>query len=171
MRNPESITVNEDARLIPMWSIVAAVAAFVLVEYYFWVILPQGQNPYAAARPPHLLRYFLRLAGLALLPDGGLRQPGRAAAGDERALLDGPLLRDAGRHRRGALLSAAPAGGIALPGLLDARAERLPLLSAVQLSACSQLRTLLPDSASLPTNSAPAAAMSWPRTTCRRGCG
>jgi len=27
MRNPESITVNEDTRLIPVWSIVMAVAA------------------------------------------------------------------------------------------------------------------------------------------------
>ncbi|MGA3009587.1 MAG: zinc ribbon domain-containing protein [Terracidiphilus sp.] len=44
MRNPESITVNEDTRLIPVWSIVAAVAAFVLVEYYFWMVLPTQQN-------------------------------------------------------------------------------------------------------------------------------
>ena len=29
MRDPESITVNEDARLIPVWSIVTAIAAFV----------------------------------------------------------------------------------------------------------------------------------------------
>jgi hypothetical protein len=44
MRDPESIAVNDEERLIPVWSIVAAVAAFVLVEYYFWVILPQGQK-------------------------------------------------------------------------------------------------------------------------------
>ena len=44
MRNPESITVNEDTRLIPVWSIVVAVAAFVLVEYYFWMVLPGQQN-------------------------------------------------------------------------------------------------------------------------------
>ena len=35
MRNPESISVNEDPRLIPVWSIVVAVTAFVAVEYYF----------------------------------------------------------------------------------------------------------------------------------------
>ena len=35
MREPESISVNEDARLIPVWSIVVATAAFALVEYYF----------------------------------------------------------------------------------------------------------------------------------------
>lgn len=40
MPDPQSITVNEDERLIPVWSIVAAVAAFVLVEYYFWLVLP-----------------------------------------------------------------------------------------------------------------------------------
>lgn len=44
MRDPESITVNDDARLIPLWSIVVAVAAFVLVEYYFWVVLPVGRQ-------------------------------------------------------------------------------------------------------------------------------
>lgn len=44
MRNPESITVNEDTRLIPVWSIFVAVAAFVLVEYYFWMILPGQQH-------------------------------------------------------------------------------------------------------------------------------
>ncbi len=58
MRNPESITVNEDAHLIPMWSIVAAVAAFVLVEYYFWVILPQGRTH----TPPLGLRIYFDIS-------------------------------------------------------------------------------------------------------------
>ena len=31
MREPPAIDVNEDERLIPLWSIAAAVAAFVLV--------------------------------------------------------------------------------------------------------------------------------------------
>jgi hypothetical protein len=44
MREPQSITVNEDERLIPIWSIVVAAAAFVLVEYYFWMVLPEGRN-------------------------------------------------------------------------------------------------------------------------------
>ena len=43
MREPESIEVNDDARLIPVWSIVVAVAAFVLVEYYFWMVLLVGR--------------------------------------------------------------------------------------------------------------------------------
>ena len=34
MRDPQSITVNEDERMIPVWSIVVAIAAFMLVEYY-----------------------------------------------------------------------------------------------------------------------------------------
>lgn len=41
MRDPQSITVNEDARLIPVWSIVTAIVAFLVVEYYFWLILPK----------------------------------------------------------------------------------------------------------------------------------
>ena len=40
MREPESITVNDDARVIPVWSIVVSVVAFALVEYYFWVVMP-----------------------------------------------------------------------------------------------------------------------------------
>jgi Double zinc ribbon len=44
MREPQSITVNDDERLIPIWSIVVAAAAFVLVEYYFWLVLPQGRT-------------------------------------------------------------------------------------------------------------------------------
>jgi hypothetical protein len=47
MRNPQSITVNEDARLIPLWSVVVAAVAFVLVEYYFWLVLPAGHNHHA----------------------------------------------------------------------------------------------------------------------------
>ena len=41
MRDPESIDANEDTRLIPVWSIMAAAAVFVLVEYYFWMVFPQ----------------------------------------------------------------------------------------------------------------------------------
>ncbi len=45
MRDPQSITIDEDERLIPVWSVVAAVAAFVLVEYYFWLVLPDSKHP------------------------------------------------------------------------------------------------------------------------------
>ncbi|MGD0831166.1 MAG: zinc ribbon domain-containing protein [Terracidiphilus sp.] len=59
MRDPQSITVNDDARLIPVWSIVASIAAFVLVEYYFWAILP-GQRTHPG--PPIGLRIYLNLS-------------------------------------------------------------------------------------------------------------
>jgi double zinc ribbon protein len=59
MREPQSITVNEDERLIPIWSIVVAAAAFVLVEYYFWLVLPQGRNH----QPPPLgFRIYFNLS-------------------------------------------------------------------------------------------------------------
>ncbi len=40
MRVTQSITVNEDERMIPAWSIILASLAFVLVEYYLWVVAP-----------------------------------------------------------------------------------------------------------------------------------
>jgi len=58
MRGPQSITANEDARLIPVWSIVAAAVAFVLVEYYFWLILPTQQRHV----PPLALRIYLNFS-------------------------------------------------------------------------------------------------------------
>jgi hypothetical protein len=58
MREPQSITVNEDERLIPVWSIVAAVAAFVLVEYYFWLVLPDGKH-----KMPLGLRIYFNFPG------------------------------------------------------------------------------------------------------------
>jgi hypothetical protein len=45
MRYPQSISANEDTRLIPVWSMAAAATGFLLVEYYFWVVLPaQGHH-------------------------------------------------------------------------------------------------------------------------------
>lgn len=58
MHGPQSITANDDASLIPVWSIVAAVAAFALVEYYFWLILPTQQHHV----PPLGLRIYLNLS-------------------------------------------------------------------------------------------------------------
>jgi hypothetical protein len=56
MRDPQSI-INEDGRLIPAWSIMAAAAAFVLVEYYFWLVLPDHLH-----RPPLGLRIYFNLS-------------------------------------------------------------------------------------------------------------
>src|ERR1700691_3714906 len=57
MREPQSITANEDERLIPVWSIVAAAAAFLLVEYYFWLVLPDGKH-----KMPLGLRIYFNLS-------------------------------------------------------------------------------------------------------------
>ena len=40
----EPIRADEDSRLIPVWSIVVAILAFVVVEYYFWVVFPRQQH-------------------------------------------------------------------------------------------------------------------------------
>ena len=55
MRDPQSITVNEDGSMIPLWSIVVATAAFLVVEYYFWLVLPAQQHHLA---PLGLRIYF-----------------------------------------------------------------------------------------------------------------
>ena len=44
MHEPESITPNDDERIIPVWSIIAAALAFVLVEYYVWLIMPAQRH-------------------------------------------------------------------------------------------------------------------------------
>jgi RNA polymerase subunit RPABC4/transcription elongation factor Spt4 len=44
MHEPQSIAVSDEERLIPVWSIVAAALAFVLVEYYLWLVLPTQQQ-------------------------------------------------------------------------------------------------------------------------------
>jgi ribosomal protein L34E len=44
MRDPQSITVNDDERMIPVWSIIVASLAFVLLEYYLWVVAPDQRH-------------------------------------------------------------------------------------------------------------------------------
>ena len=44
MRDPESIAVNDDERMIPVWSMVVAGVAFVLLEYYLWVVAPEQRH-------------------------------------------------------------------------------------------------------------------------------
>jgi RNA polymerase subunit RPABC4/transcription elongation factor Spt4 len=58
MREPESITVSDEENLIPLWSIVAAAIALLLVEYYFWLVLPR-QSPHL---PPLGLRIYFNLS-------------------------------------------------------------------------------------------------------------
>ena len=58
MHDPESISADEDSRLIPVWSIVAAAVAFVLVEYYFWMVWPEQQHHL----PPLGFRSYLNIS-------------------------------------------------------------------------------------------------------------
>lgn len=44
MRDLKNIPGDDDVRLIPLWSIVIAIAAFVAVEYYLWVVLPEHRH-------------------------------------------------------------------------------------------------------------------------------
>jgi hypothetical protein len=59
MPDPQAISVNEEERMIPVWSIIAASLAFVLVEYYFWIIAP-SQHHHAA--PPLGLRIYFNIS-------------------------------------------------------------------------------------------------------------
>ena len=59
MRDPESIAVNEDERMIPVWSIIVASVAFVLVEYYFWMVAPEQRHH---APPPLGFRIYFNLS-------------------------------------------------------------------------------------------------------------
>jgi hypothetical protein len=63
MRDPQSISANEDSRMIPAWSIIAASIAFLAVEYYFWVVLPsQGHH-----LPPLGLRIYMNISSGLLI--------------------------------------------------------------------------------------------------------
>ena len=59
MRDPEFIAVNDDARLIPWWSIGAAITAFVAVEYYMWMVLPEQRHH---PGPPIGFRIYFNLS-------------------------------------------------------------------------------------------------------------
>ncbi len=144
MSDQKDIRITEEERLIPVWSIVLACLAFVLIEYYFWIVAPEQRHHTPPPRPAHLLQRLLGSRRLSLLPHGRLHQQRRAAPRHEHAFLDGHLLRHAGRHRRSSLLPAAPTPGLSLPVLRHARSRRLPLLPPVQLSAHRKLRHVLP---------------------------
>ena len=59
MRNTEPIQVDNDARLIPAWSIGLSVVAFAVVEYYFWMVLPGLRHH---APPPLGFRIYFNLS-------------------------------------------------------------------------------------------------------------
>jgi hypothetical protein len=60
MNDPQSISVNEDSQLVPWWSIACAALAFVLVEYYFWLVLPLQQRDHPM--PPMGLRVYFGIS-------------------------------------------------------------------------------------------------------------
>ena len=59
MRDPQTITVNDDERMIPAWSIIVASLAFVVVENYFWVVAPEQRHH---APPPLGFRIYFNLS-------------------------------------------------------------------------------------------------------------
>jgi len=141
MRDPQSIPLNEDARLIPVWSMIAAGIAFVVVEYYWWFILPATRHHPPA---PLGLRIYFNLSWglLAAL----------------YFLMVGYVSRDAPRRSMstrfwmmicfvlpsGFVFSPETSDHVSMRGLRDACAERVSFLSAMQLSADGELRQLLP---------------------------
>jgi hypothetical protein len=133
MRETQSITVNEDERMIPVWSIVVAFAAFVLVEYYFWLVLPKHW-PHDQAPLGFRLYFNISWGILTAL----------------YFLMVGYVSKDAPRRamslRFWMLACFVMPGGIGAV-LRHAGGRRLPLLPAVQLPAHGQLRPLLPHGA------------------------
>ena len=56
--------ITEELRLIPRWAIIGALVAFALVQYYFWVFLPEVRTH--PAELPNTLRFYLILSWGAL---------------------------------------------------------------------------------------------------------
>ena len=148
MRDPQSITVNEDERLIPVWSIVAAAVALSC-----WWSTTSGWCCRTASHPPPPLGFRIYfnlswglLAALYFLMVGYVSKDAPRRAMSSRFWIVICFVMPGGI---GAVLYflLRAAGGFALPGLLDACAERLPLLPAMRLPAHRQLRQLLPHGA------------------------
>jgi hypothetical protein len=63
-RDPEDGTsFADEMRLIPRWSVAIAVLAFVEVQYFFWVVMPEHRNHPA---PPIGFRIYFALSWSAL---------------------------------------------------------------------------------------------------------
>ena len=148
MHDPQSITMNDDQRMIPVWSIAAAALAFVLMEYYWWLVAP-GQRHHPAA--PLGLRIYFNLSwgilsSLYFLMLGYISKDAPRRAMSLRLWMVVCFVLPGGI---GALLPAPPARGFKVPRLRHPCAERLPFLSPVQLPAHRKLRQLLPHRARL----------------------
>lgn len=55
----KKIELDGDVRIIPIWSIVVSVLAFIGVEYYCWIVLPEQRHH---TPPPLGLRIYFNLA-------------------------------------------------------------------------------------------------------------
>ncbi len=147
MPEPQSIHANEDTRLIPVWSIMAAAVVFLLVEYYFWIVFPQQQHHI----PPLGLRIYMNLswgllAALYFLMIGFVSKDAPRRSMSSRFWMLICFVMPGGI---GAVLvfSVAHSAGFDLRGLRHTCAERFPFLSAMQLSAHGKLWQLLPHGA------------------------
>lgn len=58
MRNPQTISVDEESLAVPIWSILAAAAFFALIEYYVWTILPRHYS----TLPPLGMRVYFNIS-------------------------------------------------------------------------------------------------------------
>jgi predicted membrane channel-forming protein YqfA (hemolysin III family) len=60
---PGGSSFSEEIRMIPRWSVAAAVFAFVAMQYIFWVVMPEHRHH---EPPPFGLRLYLALSWSAL---------------------------------------------------------------------------------------------------------
>ncbi len=145
MPEPQAIRVNEEERMIPVWSIIAASLAFVLVEYYFWIIAP-AQHHHAA--PPLGLRIYFNIswgvvASLYFLMVGYISKDAPRRAMSTRFWMFICFVMPAGIGAvlyfllRPPQVFRCPACGTHVQGDFH-------FLPAVQLPACGQLWQLLP---------------------------
>jgi hypothetical protein len=63
-RDPDTGTsFADEMRLIPRWSVALSVLVFVIVQYFFWVVMPEHRNH---PPPPIGFRIYFALSGSAL---------------------------------------------------------------------------------------------------------
>ena len=171
MPEPESIRMHDEERMIPVWSIVAASVAFVLVEYYFWVIAPEQRHH---APPPLGLRLYFNIswgvvASLYVLMVGYISKDAPRRAMSTRFWMFICFVMPAGI---GAVLyfllrqpevSRCPACGTHVQG--DSISARSAITSYWRVAETASARC------ARRISSARGAGTNWPRIICRRGCG
>lgn len=63
LREEQITTFSSELKLIPRWSVAAAILAFVVMQYLFWVVFPQGHRH---PPPPVGLRLYFAVSWGAL---------------------------------------------------------------------------------------------------------